>query len=179
MGRTGAGKSSLTLGLFRILEAAGGSITIDGVDIASIGLEDLRSHITIIPQVWLIKNRIELVAGLWVSLWLHVFFPSSVSLSVNLLLCVLLSIFIFLCDHISAQLYLCDFLPFQDPVLFSGTLRLNLDAFNQHSDAELWLALESAQLRSFVESLEGGLQLEVAEGGENLRLECWLRFLLN
>ena len=51
MGRTGAGKSSLSLGLFRIMEAAGGSITVDGVDVASIGLQDLRSRITIIPQV--------------------------------------------------------------------------------------------------------------------------------
>lgn len=51
VGRTGAGKSSLSLGLFRIMEAAGGSITVDGVDVASIGLQDLRSRITIIPQV--------------------------------------------------------------------------------------------------------------------------------
>lgn len=52
VGRTGAGKSSLTLALFRILEAAGGSIFIDGIDIASLGLHDLRSRLTIIPQVW-------------------------------------------------------------------------------------------------------------------------------
>lgn len=51
VGRTGAGKSSLALGIFRILEAAKGKIFIDGVNIADIGLHDLRSRITIIPQV--------------------------------------------------------------------------------------------------------------------------------
>ena len=51
MGRTGAGKSSLALALFRIIESSQGSILIDGIDISTCGLRDLRSHITIIPQV--------------------------------------------------------------------------------------------------------------------------------
>ena len=51
MGRTGAGKSTLILALFRILERAGGKIVVDGIDIATIGLQDLRSRLTIIPQV--------------------------------------------------------------------------------------------------------------------------------
>lgn len=120
VGRTGAGKSSLTLSVFRIIEAAGGNITIDNIDISSIGLEDLRSRITIIPQ---------------------------------------------------------------DPVLFSGTLRVNLDPFNIFSDEDVWHALESAHLKTYVESLESGLQHEVSEGGENLsvgqrQLVCLARALL-
>ncbi|KAL4236836.1 hypothetical protein ACF0H5_005222 [Mactra antiquata] len=52
VGRTGAGKSSLTLSLFRIIEAINGSIVLDGVNIADIGLHRLRSNITILPQCW-------------------------------------------------------------------------------------------------------------------------------
>ena len=52
VGRTGAGKSSLTLGLFRIIESAGGAIIIDGINIADLALHALRSRLTIIPQVF-------------------------------------------------------------------------------------------------------------------------------
>lgn len=57
----------------------------------------------------------------------------------------------------------------QDPVLFSGSLRMNLDPFDQYSDADVWQALESAHLKTFAVSLAGGLQYTVSEGGENLR----------
>lgn len=85
VGRTGAGKSSLTLALFRFLEARKGSVYIDGIDVAKIKLHDLRSRLAIIPQ---------------------------------------------------------------DPVLFSGTIRSNLDPFDELSDAELYDALERVHLIS-------------------------------
>ncbi|XP_034949722.1 multidrug resistance-associated protein 1 isoform X2 [Chelonus insularis] len=120
VGRTGAGKSSLTLALFRIIEAADGKIFIDGVDISQLGLHALRNRLTIIPQ---------------------------------------------------------------DPVLFSGTLRLNLDPFDSHTDEEIWQALEHAHLKAFVQSLPNGLSYGVSEGGDNLsvgqrQLICLARALL-
>ena len=54
-------------------------------------------------------------------------------------------------------------------MLFSGTLRLNLDPFNELVDEELWRVLEVSHLKRFVMSLSGGLQHVIAEGGENLR----------
>lgn len=120
VGRTGAGKSSMTLCLFRLLEAAEGEITIDGVKISEIGLHDLRSKLTIIPQ---------------------------------------------------------------EPVLFSGTLRMNLDPFDKYSDEDVWKAIEHAHLQRFVSNHPAQLQMECAEGGENLsvgqrQLVCLARALL-
>ena len=120
VGRTGAGKSTLTVALFRLVEAAQGNIRIDGKKISDLGLHDLRSKLTIIPQ---------------------------------------------------------------DPVLFSGSLRMNLDPFSSHSDQQVWAALEQAHLKQFVTELEAGLDHEVQEGGENLslgqkQLVCLARALL-
>ena len=58
---------------------------------------------------------------------------------------------------------------FQDPILFSASLRFNLDPFEKHTDEEIWSALEVAGLKSFVSGLDNTLNYAVAEGGENLR----------
>ncbi|KAF9308493.1 hypothetical protein BG003_011033 [Podila horticola] len=151
VGRTGAGKSSLTLSLFRIIEAAnshwakacdnsgyhdkklelggytpeeeredGGSIEIDGVDISTLGLADLRRHLAIIPQ---------------------------------------------------------------DPTLFAGTVRENLDPFQEQPDTDLWEALERAHLKDYIRNLPGGLSYEVSQNGDNFSvgqrsLVCLARALL-
>ncbi|CAM9538697.1 unnamed protein product [Bubo scandiacus] len=119
-GRTGAGKSTLAVGLLRLVEAAEGAILIDGLNIAQLGLHDLRTKITVIPQ---------------------------------------------------------------DPVLFSGSLRMNLDPLNQYSDADIWTALELTQLKNFVADLPDQLEYKCTDQGENLstgqkQLVCLARALL-
>ena len=120
VGRTGAGKSSLTLALFRLIEPVHGTIFIDRINVSKIGLYDLRSKLTIIPQ---------------------------------------------------------------DPTLFTGTLRFNLDPFNKYLDNEIWTSLELAHLKSFVQSLDKQLNHQITEGGDNLsagqkQLICLARALL-
>eukprot|EP00080_Pristionchus_pacificus_P010482 PDM70502.1 ABC transporter ATP-binding protein [Pristionchus pacificus] len=120
VGRTGSGKSSLTLALFRMVEPAEGSVVIDGIDTSRIGLHELRRKLAIIPQ---------------------------------------------------------------EPVLFSGSLRFNLDPFEQCTDEQLWRTLELCQLKDFVSSCPEQLSYPIAEGGKNIsvgqkQLLCLARVLL-
>ena len=57
----------------------------------------------------------------------------------------------------------------QDPVLFSGSLRFNVDPADQFTDAEVWTALEHAHLKGFVVNLPDALMYEAGEDGQNLR----------
>jgi ATP-binding cassette subfamily C (CFTR/MRP) protein 1 len=122
VGRTGSGKSSLMIALFRIseLEQDGGKIMVDDVNISEVGTDILRSSLSIIPQ---------------------------------------------------------------DPILFSNTVRYNLDPFSTKSQDEIWESLYKVKLGEVVASLPLGLDELVAEGGENFsqgqrQLLCIARSLL-
>ena len=73
MGRTGAGKSSMTLGLFRLIEPAEGSIVIDDAVTTDLGLHELRSQLTIIPQVCHKQHMYELLCGQYVQHCINAF----------------------------------------------------------------------------------------------------------
>ncbi|KAK6947041.1 ABC transporter type 1, transmembrane domain [Dillenia turbinata] len=120
VGRTGSGKSTLIQTLFRIVDPAAGQIQIDGLNISSIGLHDLRSRLSIIPQ---------------------------------------------------------------DPTMFEGTVRSNLDLLEEYTDNQIWEALDKCQLGDEVRRKEGKLDSIVTENGENWsmgqrQLACLGRVLL-
>lgn len=106
-GRTGSGKSSMTLSLFRMIDICEGEIYVDEKDTKRVSLEELRSNLAIIPQ---------------------------------------------------------------DPVLFTGTIRYNLDPLNEISDEKLWSALETVQLKDSITELPNQLDANVSEGGENFSI---------
>ncbi|KAL8872715.1 MAG: hypothetical protein Q9174_001702 [Haloplaca sp. 1 TL-2023] len=119
VGRTGAGKSSIMSTLFRLVELSGGSISIDGINIATVGLKDLRTRLAIIPQ---------------------------------------------------------------DPTLFRGTIRSNLDPFSEHTDLELWSALRQSDLIDANASLDdkshGRIHLDAIVDEEGLNFSLGQRQLM-
>ncbi|CAH1440804.1 unnamed protein product [Lactuca virosa] len=104
VGRTGGGKSTMIQVMFRLVEPSGGSIIVDGIDISTIGLHDLRSRFGIIPQ---------------------------------------------------------------EPILFEGTVRSNIDPIGQYSDEQIWRSLERCQLDDVVASKPGKLDSPVVDNGDN------------
>ena len=136
MGRTGAGKSSLLQALFRIVEISGGTISIDGYDVKTIGLDVLRSQLGIVPQVSVLYGY---------------------------------------CDETTTTDFLSvDSSFFQDPLLWSGTVRDNLDPTNKHTDADLIESLRRCNLVALDDS-----SVEVKARLDKFRLDATVQVRLS
>jgi ABC-type multidrug transport system fused ATPase/permease subunit len=107
VGRTGAGKSSLLTALLSLAPLSSGQISIDGLDINQIGVDDLRSKLSIIPQ---------------------------------------------------------------DPCIFDGNVRHNIDPFGKYPDHQIWETLKRVHLADAIHQLPNGLDSELADEGANFSL---------
>ncbi|KAF9969099.1 Canalicular multispecific organic anion transporter 2, partial [Actinomortierella ambigua] len=163
VGRTGAGKSSLTLALFRLIEAANSfwaKASEMGPEAALVAMrnKNLYEHPFSAPR-FLEEDPSTIDGGTIVIDGLDI---SAMGL-----------------DDLRQHLAIIP----QDPTLFAGTLRENLDPFSELEDVDLWQALERAHLKTYVSSLGQGLLYEVAPNGENFsvgqrQLICLARALL-
>ncbi|KAG9066592.1 hypothetical protein KI688_012500 [Linnemannia hyalina] len=155
VGRTGAGKSSLTLALFRIIEAANSQwaqSSHNGADMDTMPTK-------VVEDADLEKVAVDENGG---SIWIDGVDISTVGLS-----------------RLRKNLAIIP----QDPTLFAGTVRENLDPFEELEDAELWEALERAHLKEHISTLAGGLSFKVSQNGDNFSvgqrsLICLARALL-
>ncbi|GJJ72924.1 ATP-binding cassette, subfamily C (CFTR/MRP), member 1 [Entomortierella parvispora] len=156
VGRTGAGKSSLTLALFRVIEAANShwaKASHNGSD-----YDSDPSKVDVLPAE-LEKVEVEEDGG---SIEIDGVDISTIGL-----------------EHLRQHLAIIP----QDPTLFVGTVRDNLDPFEQSQDLEIWEALERAHLKEYISSMPAGLSCEVTQNGENFSvgqrsLICLARALL-
>lgn len=176
VGRTGSGKSTLLLALYRMFDLEQGRIMVDGVDIAGLPLRRLRRGLSIIPQVcvFIEEGSITLLivifpgctAVVWAYIIPYIQIHTMYTYQTN-------------CPHVSCLASILPFVVFspclqhpyntstqpQEPVVFAGTVRTNLDPFRQQSDMRLWEVLRAVRLDATVSAL-GGLDAAIDGTGQ-------------